>query len=210
MREYLNNLIKKIKNQKNGEAVNLSSVFFAVLLVTALIFVGTLTISSLKTKRLAPEKEKEEVFADQDTSDIWFTSANKEIRKGDFFEIELHINTKNRELGLFAFDLDFNESDLTVVVDNRDEAVIKTNESQNFIIMSNKNDISEGHLRLSGICPQNCVIGEDKHVLTIHAKALNDGIDLSKLQEKLEIKELGDNFGHPYKFKKEKNIIVIK
>ena len=145
----------------------------------------------------------------QEAKSIYLSSVIKNVKKGQDFDFDVYLNTQGEELGAFAFDLKFHNENFTINTEKGSSGITKGDDANNFMIMSNPGDVSSGHFRFSGICAKNCLQGEDKYLVTVHAKAVSDLV-LPGNASWLEVKELSNTLGKSLNISNYKGNIVIK
>lgn len=191
---------------KSRKKILPSTVALLACAAIAIIFVGFLLVGGGGSNKSSVKALN---GTDQREGDIWFSSSKEEIASGEDFEVEIYINTHGKSLGVFAFDFNFDKENLIVDVDGGKDGITKGEDSNNFTMMSNPNDVSDGHFRFSGICAQDCVTGDQKKLATIHMKA-KKGFNFSDSSNSLDVKELGDELGKAIVFEKKNGAIIIK
>lgn len=191
---------------KNKKKILPSTIVLLVCATVGIVFAGFLLAGKGRgDKNIAKALNK----TGQSGGDIWFSSSKKDIKSGENFEIEFYVNTHGNELGVFAFDFNFDEKSLIVDTSQGDDGVEKGADGSNFTLMSNPGDISDGHLRFSGICAQNCVNGDRKKLATIYLKAKKD-FDFSNSSNYVDVKELATEMGKTIDFENKNGVFVIK
>ncbi len=178
----------------------IASPFILVVFIVAAVLINT--NRSAITKTLPMEGV-------QEVKNIYLSSAIKNIKKGQDFDFDLYLNTEGEELGAFAFDLEFKNENFTINAEKGNSGITKGSDANNFMIMSNPNDISLGHFRFSGICAKNCLQGENKSLIKVHARALSDLV-VPKIVNWLEVKELSNTLGKTLNINNYQGSIVIK
>ncbi len=183
------------------------------MVLIALWITGILTVVLLfkgdgSTKKALKQSGKT-IVKNESKSDVWLYSTNENLKSGEDFDINVYANTKGNNLGVFALDFNFDKNILVVDISKGKDGLSKGRDGENFIVMSNPNDISDGHFRFSGICAQDCANGDQKHIATIHAKSEAD-LNFSDIANQLELKELADDFGKPIAFEEKNGVIIIK
>ncbi|KKP67565.1 MAG: hypothetical protein UR66_C0013G0008 [Candidatus Moranbacteria bacterium GW2011_GWE1_35_17] len=194
---------------KNKQRILPSTIIFIVLGVAG-ILLAVLIAGGDRFTRNGLSQNKKNINKNQSINgDIWFSCAKEKIKSGEDFDIDVYINTKGNNLGVFALNFNFDKKDLTVDIESGEDGISKGIDSENFIIMSNPNDITSEHFRFSGICAQNCANGNQKNIAVIHAKAKAD-FNFSDIVSQLEVKELANELGKAIAFKKNNGVITIK
>ncbi len=102
-----------------------------------------------------------------------------ELTAGQNFDIEVFIDTSGRDLG--AFDVYFDFAPTQMIVDlsqgenpgeDSGRGFHKGSDTSEYIMMSNSEDVANGHFRFAGIAAQNNANGNKEHLATIHAKCV--------------------------------------
>lgn len=177
----------------------------AVLIITLLVVAFVLAVAFVlfrfsmveKTPMSSDTSMKEPKNMTQ-VSAGWGEVMSGNIEADQEFELNVYVDSQGKELGAFSFDLKFDPSLATINTSKGAEGIDKADDSSNFMVMANPNDISNGFYKFSGICAQNCGSGKDMFVAKLHMKALAS-IDTEKFDYELELMELSDSMGKSLK-----------
>ncbi len=133
--------------------------------------------------------------------DVWLSPNEISLDGGDDFNLEVHIDTGSKNLGAFNMFFDFDpnkiEVNLTqgnVETDNK-KGLSKGLDAQNYTMMLNAGDVSNGHFRFAGMAASNYLHGGDKHLVTLHLK-VKDNASSGSTSVSLRINELSDELGN--------------
>ena len=102
--------------------------------------------------------------------DIWLTPINQNVGTSASFDVEVHMDTGGNELGGFNLYFDFDSSSVTIDTTQGTSGVDKGSDASNYTIVTNADNISNGHLRMAGIAASGYANGNDVHIATIHAQ----------------------------------------
>ena len=179
-------------------SIALPILLFLFILVTILVCKNNASKIYLQNAQNQRINEQSKISQTKEPVKIWFSASDKNLKKGQNFDLNIYIDTKGETMAVFAFDFALGDN-FTVDTSSGADGISKAVDSSNFIIMSNPDDVLSNHFRFSGICAQNCVNGNKKHIAVIHAKALND-FSLEDVSNQLSIKELADELGNAIDF----------
>jgi len=134
--------------------------------------------------------------------DVWLTPVTQELGASTGFDMEVHIDTGGKNLGAFNMYFDFDPTDMTIDVtqgidpsSDTGRGFHKGGDTANYMMMSNSEDIANGHFRFAGITASNYANGNNQHIITIHAETTAEFTSGSSSLE-LRVNELSDELGH--------------
>ncbi len=145
--------------------------------------------------------------------DVWITPNMQEIGANTNFDIDVHIDTGGKNLGAFNMYLDFDASQVTIdemqvaisIYANASGSITLDNnalrgfdrgsDTQNYMMLSNIDDINNGNFRFAGIHSTDEANGNNVHVITIHAQTTSSFTSGSS-NFSLRVNELSDELGH--------------
>ena len=134
--------------------------------------------------------------------DVWLTPVTQELGASTGFDMEVRIDTGGKNLGAFNMYFDFDPTDMTIDVtqgidpsSDTGRGFHKGGDTANYMMMSNSEDIANGHFRFAGITASNYANGNNQHIITIHAETTAEFTSGSSSLE-LRVNELSDELGH--------------
>ncbi len=133
--------------------------------------------------------------------DVWHSPPLQHAGVNQNFDIAVFINTGGRNLGAFDIYLDFDTAKVTIDTTQGEDpdtdsgkGFHKGSDAGNYIILSNPNDIVNGHFRFAGISAGPHANGSSEHLIIIHAKttdAFTSGVSTLTLRIINLVDELG-------------------
>ena len=102
--------------------------------------------------------------------DVWLTPTNQNVGTSQNFDMEVHMDTGGKDLGAFNMYFDFDAAEVTIDLTNND-GIDRGSDTSSYTIMSNPDDIANGHFRFAGMTASNYANGSDVHLVTIHAQS---------------------------------------
>ncbi len=124
-------------------------------LILSLLF-GFLTTTCLSERVIAAE------------GDAWITPTDQNVETSQYFDIEVYADTGGKTLGAFNLYFDFTAADFTVDTTQGTDGLDKGADATNYNVMSNPDDIANGHFRFAGIAASGGANGSNAHLATIH------------------------------------------
>ena len=127
--------------------------------------------------------------------DIWLTPSNvSNMTPSKTFDVELHLDTGGKNLGAFNVFLDFDPTYISVDTSNGDNGISVGNDTQSYIVLSNPNDVQNGHYRFAGISASNFANGNNTNLVIVHLKS-TQAFKSGETNLKLRVSELADDLG---------------
>ncbi len=131
---------------------------------------------------------------------VWLVPVDKELKADQNFDIEVLIDTGGKNLGAFNMYLDFDPTKITIDTtqgidpsSDTGRGFDKGSDTTSYTIMSNSDDIANGHFRFAGITASGYANGNSEHLIIIHAKAIKT-VNTKNLS--LRVGKLSDELGH--------------
>ncbi len=104
--------------------------------------------------------------------DTWIIPANQTMRLNQNFDIEIHLDTGGKDVGAFNMYFDFDPSQISVDITQGNNGLENGTDTTGYMVVSNADDITNGHYRFAGITSSDYANGSDVHLITIHAKTI--------------------------------------
>jgi len=179
---------------------NIVNVALGILLLVLIISV----IRMNNPKNIQKTKPtKKIVTKNTEKSNIWILPASQTLKAGQEFDMEIIMNTQNKDVGAFNLSLNFDPSKIIINTEqgvdikaDTGKGFHKGNDAKEYIIMSNSDNVSKGKFRLAGMGITKTVNGEEKHMVIIHAKTTNK-FTSGKTEITLKVNEFSDILGKP-------------
>ncbi len=109
--------------------------------------------------------------------DIWIIPFSQSQAENQNFDVKVYVDTGTKHLNGFNMYLDFDPTYIAIDTSqgedpNADDGkgFHKGDDSQDYIMGSNINDITAGHFRFAGNKAENGTIGSGQNIITIHLK----------------------------------------
>ena len=150
--------------------------------VSVLLTVAIFTVVSLSYPTQASE------------GDTWITPASQNVGASQDFSIEVHIDTGGKDIGVFNMYLDFDPSLVTVDTTQGTDGADKGADTTDYTVMSNVDDIANGHYRFAGMTASGHANSGDAHLVTIHMQTTSSFTSGTASLD-LRINELSDELG---------------
>ena len=120
--------------------------------------------------------------------DVWIMPANQNQTENQNFDVKVYVDTGTKHLNGFNMYLDFDPTYITVDTNQGEDpssddgkGFHKGDDTQDYMMGSNINDIDAGHFRFAGSKAENGTMGSEQNIITIHLKttaAFNSGSTL--------------------------------
>ena len=167
-----------LKNERNKMKNGEKTIGIIAILVIAMIGLGI----SLPTITQAAE------------GDVWLTPTNQTVGTSQNFDMEVHMDTGGKDLGAFNMYFDFEATEVTVDTTQGTDGIDKGTDTSSYTILSNPDDIANGHFRFAGMTASSYANGSDVHLVTIHAQS-TAGFTSGTSDLDLRVNELSDEIG---------------
>ncbi len=109
--------------------------------------------------------------------DVWIIPVNQNQAENQNFDVKIYVDTGTKHLNSFNMYLDFDPTYITIDTDQGEDPSVddgkgfhRGDDTQDYIMGSNINDIIAGHFRFAGNKADNGTIGSGQHIVTIHLK----------------------------------------
>ncbi len=109
--------------------------------------------------------------------DVWIMPANQNQPENQNFDVKVYVDTGSKHLNSFNMYLDFDPAYITVDTSqgedpNADDGkgFHKGDDTQDYTMGSNVDDIAAGHFRFAGMIADNGTMGPNQNIITIHLK----------------------------------------
>ncbi len=131
--------------------------------------------------------------------DIWIVPLNQNQPENQSFDVKVYVDTGTKHLNSFNMYLDFDPAYITVDTSqgedpNADDGkgFHKSDDTQDYIMGSNVNDIAGGHFRFAGMKAENGTVGSRQNIVTIHLKTTS-AFTSGSTQLKIRVNEMSEN-----------------
>jgi hypothetical protein len=160
------------KNKKHFKWVVLTN------LILLLAFLGMQTVSAAE-------------------GDVWLSPTSQERGSSQSFDIEVHLDTNEKNLGAFNLYFDFNPTYISIDTAQGDSGISKGADTSSYSVMVNPDDLANGHLRFAGIAASGYANGANVHLVTIHAQTTESFVSGSATLD-LRVNELTDELANNF------------
>lgn len=126
--------------------------------------------------------------------DVWLIPVSQTLGASENFDIEVHMDTGGKKLGVFNMYFDFYTDNIAINTDQGDNGADKGADVSSYSVIVNADDISNGHLRFGGMTASGYADGSDVHLVTIHAKTTSNFAS-GTASLSLQINELANELG---------------
>ncbi len=175
--------------------------FVLVIFIISVVLINSNRVSSSRSKPFKASVQNVQI-----AKDIWIKTDKKQITAGENFDFSIFINTNQLELGAFNMELNLVGQDFVVNEGLGNKGVSRGSNAHGFTVIS---DLNNNKLKLTGICVQNCIQGQNENMITIHVKALKN-LNLQQPINYLRVTELANTLGKNFDIKKYQGNILIK
>lgn len=125
------------------------------------------------------------------TGDVWLRPASATLGANQNFDLEIMIDSGEKNISILNLYLDFDPSKLKVNTTAGVDGLDKGADASEHIFLANTEDLANGHYRLASICAQGCAKGGDAQVTTIHMATLA-GFSSGYADISIRVNELAD------------------
>jgi hypothetical protein len=133
---------------------------------------------------------------------IWLSPISQDLTANQNFDIEIVMDTAGKDVSTFNVYLDFDVTKINIdtaqgidIKADSGRGFHKGSDAGEYIMMSNSEDVNDGHFRLAGIGVAKTANGAEERMVIIHAKT-TDTFTSGKTELTLRVDEFSDKMGN--------------
>lgn len=198
--------------------INVGLGLILVWLVVGVIKMNNTTdTQSTKSTKDTTTENSESIEDEKAEREVWLSPDSQELEANQDFDIEVVMGASDKNIGAFNLNLNFDTDKINIDTTKGIDVKVDTGrgfdkgaDAEEYIIMSNSEEVNEGRFRLAGMGITKATDKTEKHMIVIHAKT-TDSFTEGKTEITLKVGEFSDTLGKAIATKKNvKATVAIK